>query len=63
MLERKSIKLLTVELSYLEWKEGADPILLLHGLVDHALVWSNLGDYLAKDYEKRFQPERVCYEK
>ena len=50
MLERKSIKLSTVELSYLEWKEGAEPLLLLHGLVDHALVWSNLGDYLAKDY-------------
>ena len=44
MLERKSIKLSTVELSYLEWKEGAEPLLLLHGLADHALVWSNLGD-------------------
>ncbi len=50
MVERKKIKLSTVELSYLEWKQGTEPLLLLHGLVDHAFVWSNLGDYLAKDY-------------
>jgi pimeloyl-ACP methyl ester carboxylesterase len=24
---------------------------LLHGLADHSLVWSSLGDYLASDYQ------------
>ncbi|MFH7024976.1 MAG: alpha/beta fold hydrolase [Heteroscytonema crispum UTEX LB 1556] len=39
-----------IQLSYLEWKQGQEPLLLLHGLADHALVWSSLGDYLAADY-------------
>ncbi len=39
-----------IQLSYLEWKQGKEPLLLLHGLGDHALVWSSLGDYLAADY-------------
>jgi len=39
-----------IQLSYLEWNQGQDPLLLLHGLGDHALVWSSLGDYLAADY-------------
>ncbi|EAZ91724.1 alpha/beta fold hydrolase [Crocosphaera chwakensis] len=50
MVERKNIKLSQVELSYLEWNQGTEPLLLLHGLVDHAFVWSSLGDYLAEDY-------------
>ncbi|MBD2438415.1 alpha/beta fold hydrolase [Nostoc sp. FACHB-110] len=39
-----------IELSYLEWNQGQEPLLLLHGLGDHALVWSSLGEYLATDY-------------
>jgi pimeloyl-ACP methyl ester carboxylesterase len=39
-----------IQLSYLEWNQGQKPLLLLHGLGDHALVWSSLGDYLAADY-------------
>ncbi|MBD2384516.1 alpha/beta fold hydrolase [Cylindrospermum sp. FACHB-282] len=40
-----------IQLSYLEWHpEGEKPLLLLHGLGDHALVWSNLGEYLEGDY-------------
>lgn len=50
MVERKVIKLSQVELSYLEWHQGTKPLLLLHGLADHAVVWSSLGDYLAEDY-------------
>ena len=50
MVERKVIGLSKVELSCLEWKQGTEPLLLLHGLADHALVWSSLGDYLAADY-------------
>lgn len=39
-----------IELSYLEWKQGEEPLLLLHGLADNALVWSRLGDELAPQY-------------
>lgn len=39
-----------IELSYLEWKQGQAPLLLLHGLADNALVWSRLGDDLASQY-------------
>jgi haloacetate dehalogenase len=39
-----------IQLSYLEWNQGQKPLLLLHGLGDHALVWSSLGEYLAADY-------------
>ncbi|WP_414564804.1 MULTISPECIES: alpha/beta fold hydrolase [unclassified Anabaena] len=39
-----------IQLSYLEWEQGTEPLLLLHGLADHALVWSSLGDNLASDY-------------
>ncbi len=39
-----------IQLSYLEWHQGQEPLLLLHGLADNALVWSSLGDYLAADY-------------
>lgn len=50
MYIRKKINLNNIELSYLEWSEGKTPLLLLHGLADHSLVWLNLGTYLAKDY-------------
>ncbi len=39
-----------IELSYLEWKQGDEPLLLLHGLADNAVVWSSLADDLAADY-------------
>ncbi|QOV23572.1 alpha/beta fold hydrolase [Anabaenopsis elenkinii] len=39
-----------IELSYLEWKQGKVPLLLLHGLADNALVWSRLGYDLASQY-------------
>ena len=39
-----------IQLSYLEWNQGQEPLLLLHGLADHALVWSSLGDDLSSDY-------------
>ncbi|MEA5508930.1 alpha/beta hydrolase [Crocosphaera sp. UHCC 0190] len=50
MVERKSLKLGKVELSYLEWSQGQEPLLLLHGLADLGWVWSSLGDYLAPNY-------------
>ena len=47
---RKTLSLPNIQLSYLEWNQGKEPLLLLHGLADHALVWSSLGDYLANRY-------------
>jgi len=47
---RQSLSLPDIQLSYLEWHQGQQPLLLLHGLADHALVWSSLGDYLCTDY-------------
>jgi pimeloyl-ACP methyl ester carboxylesterase len=48
--ERQTLSLPNVQISYLEWNQAQEPVLLLHGLADHALVWSKLGDYLAKSY-------------
>jgi len=39
-----------IQLSYLEWNQGQEPLLLLHGLGDNAMVWSILGEYLTADY-------------
>ncbi|MBO3461470.1 alpha/beta hydrolase [Aetokthonos hydrillicola Thurmond2011] len=47
---RKTLSKPDIQLSYLEWNQGREALLLLHGLADHALVWSSLGDYLAADY-------------
>ncbi|MGK7918364.1 MAG: alpha/beta fold hydrolase [Prochloraceae cyanobacterium] len=48
---RQSLKLPQIELSYLEWKQAQEPLMLLHGLADCALVWASLGDYLAPSYQ------------
>ncbi len=50
MFIRKNLSLPDIQLSYLEWNQGKEPLLLLHGLADNALVWSSLGDRLAADY-------------
>jgi len=47
---RHNISLNNIQLSYLEWHIGQEPLLLLHGLGDHAVVWSSLGNYLSQDY-------------
>ena len=47
---RQTLSLPDIQLSYLEWNQGQVPLLLLHGLGDHALVWSSLGESLAQDY-------------
>jgi len=43
-----------IKISYLEWqltnKLDLEPVLLLHGLADCAVVWSSLGDYLSSRY-------------
>ncbi|MBD2137654.1 alpha/beta hydrolase [Anabaena sp. FACHB-1237] len=47
---RNTLSTSDVNISYLEWNIGQEPLLLLHGMGDHALVWSSLGDYLASNY-------------
>jgi pimeloyl-ACP methyl ester carboxylesterase len=47
---RKILSKPDIQLSYLEWNQGQEPLLLLHGLADHALVWSSLGDDISSDY-------------
>lgn len=34
------------KLAYLEWNQGQEPLLLLHGMADHSLVWADLGEFL-----------------
>ena len=50
MYINQTVNLNNIQLSYLEWKQGNQPLLLLHGLADLGLVWSSLGDYLAQNY-------------
>lgn len=47
---RQTLSLPDIQISYLEWNQGNVPLLLLHGLADHALVWSSLGEYLSEHY-------------
>ncbi|MGD1912763.1 MAG: alpha/beta fold hydrolase, partial [Rivularia sp. (in: cyanobacteria)] len=47
---RKTLSLPEIQISYLEWNQGKEPLLLLHGLADNSLVWSSFGDYLQADY-------------
>ncbi|AMW31867.1 MULTISPECIES: alpha/beta fold hydrolase [Arthrospira] len=48
---RQTLELKTLKLSYLEWNpNGQQPLLLLHGLADHALVWTSLAEYLGDRY-------------
>lgn len=46
---RKTFLKSDIQLSYLEW-QGQEPLLLLHGMADNALVWSSLGEYSANKY-------------
>jgi pimeloyl-ACP methyl ester carboxylesterase len=50
MFERKTLNLSEIQLSYLEWNRGKEPLLLLHGLADRAMVWLSLGNYLSDRY-------------
>lgn len=49
MAQRRTFSTGNVTLSYLEWNPGKTPVLLLHGLADHALVWASLGDRLQEN--------------
>ena len=54
ILERQTLFLPNIQISYLEWNQGQEPVLLLHGLADHALVWSDFGDYLGNCLAKSY---------
>jgi len=43
---RKTLNISGLALSYLEWGSG-EPVLMLHGLADHGLVWRSLAEHLA----------------
>lgn len=51
-MQRQTLTISSVQLSYLEWQDARDrePVVLLHGLADNALVWSSLGETLAANY-------------
>jgi pimeloyl-ACP methyl ester carboxylesterase len=40
-----------LKLSYQKWGQGTEPLLLLHGLADNALVWASLAEYLAPNFQ------------
>lgn len=48
--KRLAIHLTHLHLSYLEWHPGGIPLLLLHGLADHGLVWANFAQSLDDGY-------------
>jgi pimeloyl-ACP methyl ester carboxylesterase len=50
MPRRQSLSKSDIQVSYLEWNQGKEPLLVLHGLADNAVVWSSLGDYLGAEY-------------
>ena len=54
---RRTLALDQIELSYLDWDTAGQPVLLLHGLADHALVWSAVGDWLAAQGYRPVAPD------
>ncbi|MFN7865609.1 MAG: alpha/beta fold hydrolase [bacterium] len=51
MPQRRTFTSNSMAISYLQWSDRGIPLLLLHGMADHALVWSSLGDYLSSNYQ------------
>jgi pimeloyl-ACP methyl ester carboxylesterase len=48
--QQHMLQLPDLHLSYLEWTQGREPLLLLHGMADHSLVWVQLGEFLQDHY-------------
>jgi len=46
MLTRHNLHLPNLELSYLDSGNGSEALLLIHGMADSAMVWTNLSEYL-----------------
>jgi pimeloyl-ACP methyl ester carboxylesterase len=49
-LHRRTLPLSQLQLSYLEWHQGGEPVLLLHGLADCGAVWVSLAEDLGDCY-------------
>ncbi|MGB3559159.1 MAG: alpha/beta hydrolase [Geitlerinemataceae cyanobacterium] len=49
-LRRRTLNLPQLQLSYLEWNSGGEPLLLLHGLADCGAVWLSLAEDLSDRY-------------
>ncbi|MBL1178463.1 alpha/beta fold hydrolase [Pantanalinema sp. GBBB05] len=48
--QRHTLKLPHIHLSYIEWLQGDEPVLFLHGLADNAMVWASAGECLRDRY-------------
>jgi pimeloyl-ACP methyl ester carboxylesterase len=48
--QQQVLQLPDLHLSYWEWNQGQEPLLLLHGMADHGLVWAQLGEFLQDQY-------------
>ena len=46
MPDRHTIELPNLQLSYLFWGQGKEPVLCLHGMADCGLVWSHFGQFV-----------------
>ncbi len=40
----------SIKIHYSQWQSSGPPVLLLHGMADHRLVWLSLGDALRDQY-------------
>jgi predicted YcjX-like family ATPase len=49
---RCTLTLPEVSISYLQWHDQGEPVLLLHGLADCAAVWVGLMESLGDRYQK-----------
>ena len=49
-MQRHKFQSSNINLFYLEWGRGKEPLILLHGMADLSLVWSSLGEFLADEY-------------
>jgi pimeloyl-ACP methyl ester carboxylesterase len=45
-----TLNLPNLQMTYLEWKRAQKPLLLLHGMADHGMVWAALGGFLQDRY-------------
>jgi len=52
MSSRLTIELPNLQLSYLSWGQGKEPVLCLHGMADCGLVWSHFGQFLAAQSDR-----------
>lgn len=52
MPDRYTVQLPNLQLSYLSWGQGKEPVLCLHGMADCGLVWSQLGQFLISQSDR-----------